>query len=388
MKNPFLSHLSFFDRIYPVIRRLPTFLRKQIAYAICAYLHASLEKRNLPDRLTIFVTNRCNLNCRHCFIPPAERQESLEMGLREYEIFFRKAKGVFSQVLFTGGEPVLRDDLGDIIIFASKYGAVSSGTIFTNGTLCNRLITCVKQVINRSSMHLNFQVSLDGTEIFHDANRGMQGAFRKIEETMFCLRELKARYPKRLNRLVVATAISKGNISQLPRIIGLVKKQGFSQVFTFVRSSKHHVFNLADSQDISDFSPLAFNDYLIAQEMQEALIVIDEHLWSRQPPSLLYATNRVILKTIAESMESRIPKTACYSGLADLVLLPNGDIGRCEMLRPFANLKDFDWDIKRLKLSSLAKEYYRRTRGCWCTHDCSIGLSIMYDAKLLSELFG
>jgi hypothetical protein len=73
--------------------------------------------------------------------------------------------------------------------------------------------------------------------------------------------------------------------------------------------------------------------------------------------------------------------------MADLILLPNGDVARCEMLQSFANLKDYDWDLKKLVLSELFQRYLKETRGCWCLHDCAIGLAIMYSQNLLVELF-
>ena len=387
MKNAFLSHLSFFDQIYPVIARLPRFLRTQIACCIPFYLNNSLKKRGLPDRLTVFVTDRCNLRCRHCFISTAEREAGWEMGLKEYEMFFRKAKGIFSQVLFTGGEPTIRDDFGDILILAARYGAVGSATVFTNGTFYNRLRKSIEQTIKESPMRLSFQISIDGTEIFHDANRQVKGAFSNALETMAFLRSLKSRYPKRISRLVAATAISKDNLHELPAIIDIVRKTKFSHVFTFVRSSKMHVFNIADHRDVSDFAPVAFDSYLTVKEMEEALKILCEYLWSCEPSRLLYATNHVILKTIMERLKTKIPKTLCYSGLADVVILPNGDVAPCEMLRSCTNLREFDWDIASLIRSCVYKDCFKKTRGCWCTHDCSIGLSIMYDKKLINDLF-
>ena len=386
-KNIFLSRLFLFDRLYPTVVKLPRFLRSQIAHYISKYLRRRLKKHGLPDRLTIFITDRCNLRCRHCFVATGTREESPEMGPREYQRFFRKARGVFSQVLFTGGEPATREDLGDIIVSASRYGAVPSCTIFTNCTLQERLLNAVRKAIDDSPIHLSFQVSVDGPESFHDANRGVKGAFRKTLEMMDTLRELKKRHPTRVGRLISATAISRRNLNELPHVIDIVRERGFLPVFTFVRSSKAHVFNVSDSQQVSDFAPVGFEDYLTAEEMDEAFEIIQERLWARERHNLVLATNRIILKTIVESMRDRVPKTSCYSGFADIILLPDGDVARCEMLRRFANLREFDWDLARLMQSSAFQDHCKEVRGCWCTHDCSVGLSIMYDEDLLKDLF-
>jgi len=387
MRNPFVSHLCFFDRLYPVVVRLPHFMHEQIARWASWYSRRRLMQRRLPDRLNLFVTFRCNLRCRHCFIAADARENGSETSLQEYETFFSKARGVFSQVLFTGGEPTLRDDLGDIIVLASRRGAVTYGTIFTNGTLQDNLLVAARQALDHSSIHLDFHVSVDGTEACHDAVRGVKGAFQRTLETMAALQGLKEKYPNRIGRLMVGTTISKQTLSELPAVIDFFRRGKFSIVFGFVRSSKVHVFNAPEPRELSDFAPAGFDEYLTVSEMEEALRVINQCLWSREPKNLAYATNRVILKTITESLKDGMRKPLCYFGLGDLVVLPNGHVAPCEMLRSFACLQAFDWDVTRLMRSSTYRDHLRKIRGCWCTHDCSIADAILYDRHLISDLF-
>lgn len=65
-----------------------------------------------PPIITIFITSRCNNNCKHCFGP----KNVTEMGfLRLKELFLLlHTKGV-KAVLLGGGEPLLRDDFTEII---------------------------------------------------------------------------------------------------------------------------------------------------------------------------------------------------------------------------------------------------------------------------------
>lgn len=387
MKNPFLSNLSLFDRLYPTSIHLPDFLRMQIANKIFRYLQRRLKDRKLPDRLTIFVTERCNLRCPHCFVSINGVKKYQEMNVKDYKKFFQKARGIFSQIIFTGGEATLRKDFGDIVISAFKDGAVGSTTIFTNGILKDRLLKAVNKAFEETDIRLNFQVSVDGNEAFHDANRGLKGALNKTLETMATLTDLKNKYPRRVGRLVAGTTISRHNLDELPEIIDLVRASEFSHVFNFVRSSKLHVFNVKNSLKFLDFSPNDFDGYLSTEQMKKALEIIKVHLWKQQPPNLIHATNRIILKTIYETLKEKNPKALCYSGLVDLVMLPDGGVARCEMLRSFANLKEFGWNIVDLMKSRAFKDHYVKTRGCWCTHDCAVGHSIIYDRELLAELF-
>jgi MoaA/NifB/PqqE/SkfB family radical SAM enzyme len=212
-------------------------------------------------------------------------------------------------------------------------------------------------------------------------------ALEKTLQTMTRLRLLKGKHPRRIGRLAAATALSKKNLRDLPAIIDLVRQTGFVHSFTFVRSSKIGVSNLKFPQELSEMAPHNFSHYLSVQEMQHAIEVIRKSLWSHHPGSLYYATNRVTLETIADSLQDRKPRVACMSGLAEIVLLPNGDVARCEMLRPAANVRDYDYDPALAFTSEAYRRNYERTRGCWCTHDCGIGISIMYSQRQLADLF-
>ncbi len=71
------------------------------------------------------VTNRCNLNCKYCFAK-AERSGYLyEPSLSQIRDMFssiRKKEPTCNAVLFSGGEPTMRDDLPDIVKIADEMG--------------------------------------------------------------------------------------------------------------------------------------------------------------------------------------------------------------------------------------------------------------------------
>ena len=85
--------------------------------------------------------------------------------------------------------------------------------------------------------------------------------------------------------------------------------------------------------------------------------------------------------------EHKKSKAPCQSGLADLTILANGDVARCENLRRGTSLKDYDWDLKELLRSEAYRANYEKTVGCYCTQDCALNISTMYSSTLLKELF-
>jgi MoaA/NifB/PqqE/SkfB family radical SAM enzyme len=215
----------------------------------------------------------------------------------------------------------------------------------------------------------------------------MQGAFRKTLEMIAMVSDLHRRYPNRIGRVVVTTSISRGNLDSLREIVRVTRESGALPAFTFVRGSSHGVRNLSGPAEVSTFEPDYYADYLTPAEMRQAIEILIEELWMRDPGNLLYSYNRATLQTIAHSLEYETGQVDCRMGWADLVILHNGDVARCEMLKSFASLADFDWSLERLLRSALFTDYMRRTSGCWCTHECGIGVSIMDEPRLIRNLF-
>lgn len=100
-------------------------------------LAAALGGRRVPLSAMIEITERCNLNCRHCYIglPAADA------GARRRELSAEQWYGILDQLAeegtlwlrITGGEPLLRPDFRDIYTYAKSKGMLV--TLFTNATL-------------------------------------------------------------------------------------------------------------------------------------------------------------------------------------------------------------------------------------------------------------
>lgn len=103
----------------------------------------------------IYLTNRCNQRCHHCYMYAGERLEQ-ELSTDELQNLLRKFSQSGGQVVtFTGGEGTLRPDFTAIIRFAKEVGlqvcVLSNGLLWTD-ELINSVITAVDEV----------QISIDG----------------------------------------------------------------------------------------------------------------------------------------------------------------------------------------------------------------------------------
>lgn len=106
---------------------------------VCPFSYIGIEKIDpfsrkspAPFRLDLALTYRCNNKCLHCYSGKAT--VSRELSTEEWKKVIDRAFDLgIPQILFTGGEPTLREDLIEIIKYAEAVGLVTG--IVTNGRL-------------------------------------------------------------------------------------------------------------------------------------------------------------------------------------------------------------------------------------------------------------
>lgn len=78
-----------------------------------------------PETVHLAVTFRCENGCRDCYIERHKHQIKAEMSTKELQMVIDKISdfGVF-QIAIGGGEPLIRDDMKEILSYASKRGLI------------------------------------------------------------------------------------------------------------------------------------------------------------------------------------------------------------------------------------------------------------------------
>jgi len=118
------------------------------------------------------ITRRCNLKCLHCYSSSQNIQYTGELTTEEGKKLISDLASFGSPViLFSGGEPLTREDLPELVQCAADNGI--RAVISTNGTLITREKAGIFARIGLSYMG----VSLDGIGEIHDRFRGVKGAF-------------------------------------------------------------------------------------------------------------------------------------------------------------------------------------------------------------------
>lgn len=212
-------------------------------------------KKFIPHAISWNITKKCNLNCKHCYIDANPTQTTLSSSEGSaLELSTDKCLNIIDQIsvvnnknilILTGGEPLLREDIFDIIEYAKNKGM----TIFlgSNGCLINRSI--IKQL--KSSGVTGLGISLDSLNpSVHNNFRGSEGAWQgALNATELCKQHDVA--------FQIQTTVTNNNINEIPDIIRFAKEIGAStfQLFFLVCTGR--------GQGLTDITPVQYEETLV-----------------------------------------------------------------------------------------------------------------------------
>jgi len=149
--------------------------------------------------LAIELTNNCNKNCIWC-----GARAGLNQNLSYSDVISSIDKYKPRELAITGGEPLLREDLFQIIDYCKSKNI--KVTLCTNGTLITEDIA---KKLNADIIN----ISIDGIETIHDSIRG-SGSFAEVLDGLSNLKKAN-----KLNKVVIATVLGQQNKDQANKII-------------------------------------------------------------------------------------------------------------------------------------------------------------------------
>ncbi|ACB84709.1 putative heme d1 biosynthesis radical SAM protein NirJ1 [Natranaerobius thermophilus] len=163
-------------------------------------------------------TRTCNLNCIHCYSDSDSNSYSGELSTKEAKTFIDDLQAFNVPVLlFSGGEPLLRNDFFELAEYAAQKGIRS--TISTNGTLIDKQMAKDFKKIGISYVG----ISLDGIGENNDNFRGQSGAFQDaLAGIRNCLEEGQ--------KVGLRFTINRHNYKELPDIFKLIKEENIPRV--------------------------------------------------------------------------------------------------------------------------------------------------------------
>lgn len=179
------------------------------------YLAGKINYLSAPTYVGFALSYKCNLKCKHCY-SNAGSKISNELSTEEcFDVIDQLAKMKVFQVGFTGGEPLMRENIMDIIEYACNK-RIFNVFIPTNGTL---LTDKIAKALKDRRVYL-VRISLDGIiPSTHEKFRGVRGSWKS---TMNALRILK----KYKMRIQLSTCVNRDNINELEGIYDFGKRLG------------------------------------------------------------------------------------------------------------------------------------------------------------------
>jgi len=173
------------------------------------------------DKKPVVVWNctlRCNLRCVHCYSHSADRQYPDQMTTEQSKAMLEDlARFGAPVILFSGGEPLMREDLFELASRAVELGM--RAVISTNGTLIRPQTADHLREIGLSYVG----VSLDGMRRTNDKFRGRQGAF---DDALAGIRNcIRAGI-----KVGLRFTINKRNAADIPDIFGLLRDENIPRV--------------------------------------------------------------------------------------------------------------------------------------------------------------
>jgi cyclic pyranopterin phosphate synthase len=207
--------------------------------------------------LRIAITRKCNLRCSYCHGEgEVKRPESVETEMTGEEIvrIAKVAVGLgISRLKLTGGEPLTRSDVVELVKKISLIPRLSDLSMTTNGTL---LAPLAKDLHESGLRRVNINLPTLNGDVYHKLTEGNVGdALKGVEaavEAGFC--------PVKLNMLVLMGV----NDYAVPEMIKLARKTG-----TILQLIELEPINVSAAYYSANHKPLDEYEDLLKQEAVE-----------------------------------------------------------------------------------------------------------------------
>lgn len=286
----------------------------------------------------IEINSTCNLNCKHCYIPPSSKQNIL--NLEDVERIIKTVKGEWGKsvgIAITGGEPLIHPDFKDIaeVLYREEF----NWSLATNGQLLDtKMINFLKEKGCRT-----MTISLDGNEETHDVQRNSKGAFKKTIKVVDNL--IENEYPN----IYLTATIHDQNIESLDDLFVLIKKYG--------NSLKWRISPLLYCENVE------INNLSMSRKTLTKIYDFYHKVKRELDISILPGEKNMLSIKYKQYFDSEFD--SCLAGITTFGVLSNGDIVNCMVCRDkvLGNILKGDslktiWAEEELDRKPLCEKHY------------------------------
>ncbi len=329
-------------------------------------VHPFAVERHLktPSSLVLFINNRCNMACDHCFIPDLNTRTP-EMSTQE----IMRIVDSFDQpidVTLTGGEALLTKDLEAIMDYMMANRYVRYLGLLTNGSMPKRLASITETLVSRyPEKKLKIQISLDGPQQTHDEIRKMRRGYEKAIKSFERLTEIK-RSHKNL-KFTAAITLMRENLDSIEELIDELERINVPSKMSMIRGNSFSTFDVPASifkEEYEPQKPFLGNDIEAVQRFLDRV--------AARHPNYFRGYQRRKLGIMLETLQTRKRSFPCRAGFDDAVIYADGTVAVCEQVTTFGHLKDWNWDLAQAWNSVEAWEHRALTSRCACINGCNI----------------
>jgi MoaA/NifB/PqqE/SkfB family radical SAM enzyme len=180
-----------------------------------------------PEWADIRVTESCNSRCITCNAWKNKAEGELTTEEIKDAIHQLKEVGV-NNLVFIGGEPLLRDDIGVLVKEASLLG-FRNIMLVTNGLL---LEGKAEELCKNGITHIT--VSIDGIGSTDDKIRGIPGSFDRSIKGIKAVQRLKKDMGLDIPVTIITTILLNQNVEEIPKLIELSRSLGVNWLFNLL----------------------------------------------------------------------------------------------------------------------------------------------------------
>jgi len=333
---------------------------KYPAYLISRFTGLTLAT---PILGCIAVTYRCNARCSMCTFPARAGREEYDTGRMKGIIDDFVELGI-DNIAFTGGEPMLRRDIFELVAHVKSRGALAqmaTNALTLDGASSERLVKAGLDALT---------ISIDGaTAEVHDRIRGVAGAFDKAVAAAGHVLAARRRLGNDLI-LSLSAVIVPENIHQLADIVALARGLGADNV---------SFFSAEGCMDVGAFFTAA---------EREAIVGTLGRFLRRGEDFEIIDNSDSCLRLLREKYRGGKPRIKCVAGYASIFVDCYGDVFPCYMAlnrgRAIANIATAP--LKELWKSPLYRKVRRRLLNCReCHYVCHMEINAMFAPLLLAR---
>lgn len=329
----------------------------------------------IPFYTIFYITSRCNARCAHCFnwriVEDSDKRK--ELTLEEIEKI-AKNWGDMLILNLTGGEPYLRDDLAEIVGLFKKYTDVEIIAIPSNGFLTDKILETINKLLkNFPDLYFRFAFSVDGIGEKHDKIRGVPGAFDRVVKTVKEVKKLKEKY-KNFSVFTNSCFMS-------------LNQDSFMDTLKFIKENID-VDTMSITYIRGDVKLGEAQKNLYNEKYKEAINYVSklnrDNFKNHPLSNFIWNISAFARERVFENLKINKRNFECYAIRKMIVVEDTGEVRVCEMLpTSLGNLRNADYDIKKIVFSDLARSEYKKIKNhnCNCTWECAIRTGIIYNPK-------